>query len=69
MSPFTGIGIFLLDIDAKEQDVEEIVAALQKCPDVQAVIMAPPFVKGHEQALQKIKEWFMAMRRKYADHS
>ncbi|VDN32525.1 unnamed protein product [Gongylonema pulchrum] len=69
MSPFTGIGIFLLDMDAKEKDVEEIVAALQKCPDVQAVIMAPPLAKGHEQVLQKMKEWFMAVKGKYADHS
>ncbi|VDN19199.1 unnamed protein product [Gongylonema pulchrum] len=62
MDPFTGIGIFLLDVDVKEQDVEEIVAELQKRPDVQAVIMVPPFEKGHEQALQKMKEWFMAMK-------
>ncbi|VDN25840.1 unnamed protein product [Gongylonema pulchrum] len=69
MGPFTGIGIFLLDVDAKEQDAEEIVAALQKCPDVQTVIMAPPFVKGHKQTLQKMKEWFMAMKGKNADRS
>ncbi|VDN24504.1 unnamed protein product [Gongylonema pulchrum] len=69
MGPFTEIGFFLLDVDAEEQDVEEIVAALQKRPDVQAVIMAPPFVKGYEQTSQKMKEWFMAMKGKYADHS
>ncbi|VDN27198.1 unnamed protein product [Gongylonema pulchrum] len=41
MGPFTGTGIFLLDVDTKEQDVDGEVTALQKLPDVRAVIMAP----------------------------